>query len=155
MARTASQLVEELIDGVTGRDWDGLAQLYRPDAVVDQPFQLPEPARLRGRKELVEHFERAGKLPLRLQARNVVIHETRDPAIVIAEFDYEGENTATGVRFHFPNVFVVEARDGLIARTRDYSNHAVIAAAFGRLQSACTAVQEALAGPSGHGRPRG
>jgi hypothetical protein len=46
----------------------------------------------------------------------------------------------------------VEARDGLIARTRDYSNQSVVAAAFGRLQSACAT---ALAGPSGHGQPRG
>jgi uncharacterized protein len=52
---------------------------------------------------------------------------------VVAEFDYRARNTATGASFTVANVFVVRVRDGLIVESRDYSNHVMFAAAFGRL----------------------
>jgi uncharacterized protein len=78
---------------------------------------------------------------LRLVAHNVVVHETTDPEVIVAEFDYdvtgrEGAVTAA-------NVQVLRVRDGLITATRDYHDHLAIARATGGLP-ALTAV---LAGP--------
>jgi ketosteroid isomerase-like protein len=139
--RTAADCARALVDGVADEDWSGLPALYSDDAVVDQPLQLPDPVRLRGRAEIARHFQAAAGLPLRLSARNVRIRETSDPDVVVVEFDYDGRNLETGVDFTFANIFVVQVREGQIVHTRDYSNHAVIAAAFGRLTDASAELQ--------------
>jgi ketosteroid isomerase-like protein len=110
-----------------------LPELYAVDAVVEQPFALPHPVRLVGREALARHFDAAARLPLRMHAVNVVIHDTRDGEVVVAEFDYDACNTKTGARFRVGNVFVVRVRDGRIAFSRDYTNHVMFAAAFDRL----------------------
>jgi ketosteroid isomerase-like protein len=58
------------------------------------------------------------------------VHETADPEVIVAEFDYEGRVTTTGHAFRFSNVQFVRVRDGLIAETRDYHDHARIGAAL-------------------------
>jgi ketosteroid isomerase-like protein len=133
MTASPEDVLRRLIDGVTERRWDDLPSLYAADTVVEHPLALPSPTRLVGRAALAAHFAAAGELPLRMRAENVVIHPGADPELVVGEFDYFGENTATGVGFRFANVFVVRVRDGLIVRSRDYSDHARLAAAFGRL----------------------
>jgi uncharacterized protein len=111
--------------------------------VVHHPMQLPVPVKIEGRRALAEHFRRAAQLPLEMTAENVMIHETVDPELVVAEFDYRARNTATGGSFTVVNVFVVRVREGLIVESRDYSNHVMFAAAFGRLH----AVADRLAHP--------
>src|SRR5689334_5942202 len=135
MTRTPRQVVEELIEGVPARRWDTLPDLYAPGAVVHHPMQLPVPVTIEGRQALAEHFQRAAQLPLEMTAENVVIHQTVDPELVVAEFDYRARNTATGADFTVANVFLVRVRDGLIVESRDYSNHVMFAAAFGRLHA--------------------
>jgi len=145
MQRTPRQVLEELIDSVPARRFEALPDLYAPDAVVHHPMQLPVPATIEGRNALAEHFQRAAQLPLEMRAENVVIHQTADPEVVIAEFDYWARNIATGAEFTVANVFVVRVREGLIVESRDYSNHVMFAAAFGRLH----AVADELAGARG------
>lgn len=68
---------------------------------------------------------------LRLVAHHVVIHETTDPEVVVAEFDYEitgSEGTTTAA-----NIQVLRVRDGLITATRDYHDHLAIARMTGGL----------------------
>jgi ketosteroid isomerase-like protein len=142
--RSPGECVEQMLRGVAEQDWGGLPALYSDEVVVDHPFQLPRPTRLRGRRALAEHFAFAGTLPLRMTAHNLVIHATGDPQTVVAEFDYHGQNTRTGARFSVPNIYVVRARDGLIVESRDYSNHAVLAAAFGRLDDVCAGLNAEL-----------
>jgi ketosteroid isomerase-like protein len=128
-------VLEQLIEGVPARRWAELPDLYHEDAVVEQPMALPRPVRLTGRRELAEHFAAASRLPLEMRAVDVVVRETTDPAIVVGEFAYDCLNEVTGRRFRVPNVFVVEVRDGLIVRSRDYTQHALFAWAFGRLDA--------------------
>ena len=78
-----------------------------------------------------------------LDARNVVIHETSDPEVIIGEFDYHGQVIATGRSFTVGAVFVLRARDGKIVTSRDYVNHLALNAAIERLP----AVVAAFAGP--------
>jgi ketosteroid isomerase-like protein len=134
MERTPREVVQQLIAGVPAREWAALPHLYAADAVVEQPMALPRPVRLVGRAELERHFAAAARLPLEVRAINVVLHDTSDSEVVVAEFDYAARNTATGAAFTVANVFVVRVRHGLIVSSRDYSNQALFAAAFNRIE---------------------
>ena len=63
-----------------------------------------------------------------LRAGNVVVHHTDDPEVIIAEFDYHGQVSTTGRSFQVANIQVLRVRDGQIVSSRDYHNHAAIAA---------------------------
>lgn len=67
---------------------------------------------------------------MRLTPERVTIHETTDPEVVIAEYDYRGEVKATGHVFVVSNVQIVRVRDGRIIRSRDFHDHAAMAAAL-------------------------
>jgi ketosteroid isomerase-like protein len=123
-------VVERLLAGAGEGPSANLADLYADDAVVELPFAKPAGLRLVGRAEIREHFQRAGALPLRLQPVRVHLHETRDPAVVVAEYDYEGEVTTTGATFVVANVQIVTVREELIVASRDFHDHAAIAAAL-------------------------
>jgi ketosteroid isomerase-like protein len=58
-----------------------------------------------------------------MTARNVVVHQTADPEVIVAEFEYAGRNTETGRDFVVPNVFVMRVREGRIVESRDYAHH--------------------------------
>jgi ketosteroid isomerase-like protein len=125
---------------VTGRGWDSLPALYAEDTVVDHPMAIPAPTRIAGREGIRRHFDMARGLPLELSARNVVVHETTDPEVIVAEFDYDGRITTTGRTFTIHNIFVLRVRDGLIVESRDYANHLVLADALGRLPDVVAAL---------------
>ncbi len=110
-----------LIDGVTGRRWDELPDLYATDTVVTHPFGAVPP--LHGREALRAHFAAASNLPLEMRAEDIVVHETADPEVVIGEFVYRGRNTATGREFAARNIFVLRVRDGQVVESRDYADH--------------------------------
>lgn len=113
---------QRLIDGITAPQSEGLPRLYAEDAVVVHPFARPA-SRLVGREALRAHFARLEALPMELKARNVVVHQTADPEVIIAEFEYEGRNTETGREFVVPNIFVMRIRGGRIVESRDYAHH--------------------------------
>jgi len=131
MSLSAREVFDRLITGISESRWQDLADLYAEDAVVDQPFMVPEPGRIHGREQVRAHFLAAVGLPLELRARNVVVHETGDPEVVIAEFDYDVRNTATRRESTVANVQVLRVRDGLIVATRDYHDHLRLAATSG------------------------
>lgn len=104
--------------------------MYAEDAVVDYPFALPSgPARLAGRSAIRRYFAAVARLPLELKAHHVVVHETKDPEVVVAEYDYAGLVTTTGRSFQVSNIQVSRVRGGLIVTSRDYHNHPVLAGA--------------------------
>jgi ketosteroid isomerase-like protein len=100
--------------------WTDLADLYAEDAVVHQPYARPEPAVIAGREALRRRFAAAARLPVRLRPADVVIHETADPEVVVAEFDYDVTVPATGESFRTANVIVLRIRDGRIVSSRDF-----------------------------------
>lgn len=115
--------------GISAGRWHELAALYAEDAVVDQPF-APAPRRLAGRAAIDRHFRAAAAGPLELRARDVMVHETADPEVIVAEFGYDGRVTTTGRTFRVANIQVLRIRDGLIVRTRDYHDHPGLARAL-------------------------
>jgi uncharacterized protein len=127
------EIFARLLDGVTGRALDDLHLLYAEDAIVEHPFATTAARRLEGREALRQHFAGAAGAPLEMHASNIVIHDTTDPEVIVAEFDYHGRVTTTGRTFTIPNIFVIRVHDGQIVSSRDYVNHAALAAAFDRL----------------------
>ncbi|GAA1907448.1 hypothetical protein GCM10009753_42850 [Streptantibioticus ferralitis] len=137
---TPRQVFERLPDGITKREPDQLPDLYAEDAVVEVLFAIPKPLRLVGRETLRTHFGGAVDRPWELRAQNVVIHETADPEVIVAEYDYKGRITTTGRSFRGANVIVLRVRDGKIVSSRDYHNHLVLAEALGNLPEVVSAL---------------
>jgi uncharacterized protein len=122
------EVVESLIRGLSEGTWEELSQLYAEDAVVEHPYAVQGPSRIEGRAVLHERFMGAIARAFELSAHNLVVRQTDDPEVVVAEYDYEIRVPKTGKVFETANVLVVRVRDGLIVHSRDYHNHHAIAA---------------------------
>ncbi|VVJ23836.1 Uncharacterised protein [Amycolatopsis camponoti] len=115
--------------------WDDLADCYAEDVVLEMPFTLPGVPRLtRGREELRRRFRRAGGVRRVTKADRVVVHETADPAVLVAEFDLHQE--MAGESFVATYVMVLTIENGLITHTRDYTDTAAAAERFKALSPA-------------------
>jgi uncharacterized protein len=141
-AASPREVIERLLDGIAEGRWQELHELYAEDATIDYPFALPAARRLDGRDVIRRYFEAAAKLPLKLRARNFHVYETRDPEVVIVEYDYDGLATGTGQSFQVSNIQVSRIRDGVIVGSRDYHNHAVLADATGQLSAVLSAMSQ-------------
>ena len=73
----------------------------------------------------------------------MVIHETADPGVVIAEYRLDGELAESAEPFSLRFVMVMTIRDGQIVHTRDYSDPIAGAWALGRVPQ----LLAALTGP--------
>ncbi|SNQ46155.1 conserved hypothetical protein [Frankia canadensis] len=130
------------------RQLDALAGLYGERTDVRHPFAPSGDQPLRTRAELRQHFagsaERAAGV-WSFAPTDMVVHQTADPEVVVAEFAYVG--TADRGEFAVPCVFVVRVRDGQIVESRDYGDHVGFARAFGRLEPLARALLDD-AGPA-------
>jgi uncharacterized protein len=147
MSGTASprEVFERLSRGITEGRWADLADLYAEDAVAEMPLAAPERGRVAGREVIRSHFLAAAGGPLQLSAGNVVVHETTDPEVIIAEFDYDVLHVPTGRRLTAANVQILRIRNGLILSTRDYHDHLRLAAAGGRAEELAAALRATVA----------
>ncbi|GII32814.1 nuclear transport factor 2 family protein [Planotetraspora mira] len=106
------------------------------DLVVEWPFNLPgRPRRIEGRAafEAIAGPGRAA-LPVRFEEfRDLVIHETADPEVIIAEYLLAGTVLTTGRQASAGFVTVLRVRDGKIVHVREYQDGPAIAAALGEL----------------------
>lgn len=123
-----------MVQGVSDKRWDELPAFYAEDTVVTHPMHPDQPPPLRGRVQIAAHFRAAaegGAAGVDFQPRNVVVHQTADPEVVVAEFDYVGTAQDGAVPLLVRNVFVLRVRDGLIVESRDYADHHAFARARG------------------------
>jgi ketosteroid isomerase-like protein len=125
MTASPREVAQHLVRGISEQRWTELPDLYAEDAVVELPFS-PRPTTMRGRAALAAHFAGAADRPLRVTAKNVVVHETTDPEVVVVEYDYDVD--ASGRTGTVGNVLILRVRDGRIVTSRDYHDHAAIAA---------------------------
>jgi uncharacterized protein len=128
------------MQGISEGAWPELHAWFSDDAVIEYLFALPAPTRLEGIEAIRKYFAAISAYPMKLNAQNMVVHQTSDPEVVVAEWDYEGRVTTTSQTFRVSNITVTRVRNGKIVASRDYHNHAVLAAVMGRLP----AVVEAL-----------
>lgn len=126
MADSPREVFDKLLSGIVDRDFADLWQLYAPDTVVTQPYTLPEPTTLSGQDTLRKHFSNAAP-PFTMRAENVVVRDTTDPEVIVAEYDYVITNPATNKSITTANVIIMRVRDGQIVESHDYHNHAAFA----------------------------
>ena len=117
--RTPRDAFLSLIEGVGNQQWEQLPNLYSADASVRHPFATDESALLVGRDQLREHFVSVKRMGITMKAHDVVVHETKDPEVVVGEFTYHGRD-GQGASFMVAAIFVVRVRKGEIIESRDY-----------------------------------
>jgi uncharacterized protein len=137
-----SEVFLALVNGVAEGRWEELPSLYAEQTDVVHPFDpLRQPA-LRTRDELREHFAAAGPtLTQPRRAANITIHQTTDPEVIVAEFEYQGTDGDTGEPYALPGIFVLRVRNGEIVSSRDYFDHLTSARVRGQLDALVAAVR--------------
>lgn len=134
----------ELVHGVCDRKWDDLPGLYAEHTNVVHPLDPFRAPPLLTREQLHEHFAGSDDVigDVRFEPANITIHETADPEVIVAEFEYRGTVPGTGEPFALPGIFVIRVRDGQIVSSRDYVDHLGLARALGRLDEIVTALKD-------------
>jgi ketosteroid isomerase-like protein len=145
---TPEEVFLKLVHGVADRDFDVLPGLYAERTDVRHPMNLYGDHPLLSRDALREHFGVTGPRVtevVRFQPANVRVHQTTDPEVVVAEFEYAGTVLATGEPFTVPAIFVLRVRDGLIVESRDYIDHLAMIRARGQVEELVTHLREPAA----------
>lgn len=103
---------------------DQMAEVFAPDGVTEFPFRLPGiPRRVEGRENVRAWLARAVGRAFRFEEyRDVVVHDTTDPEVIVVEHAIAGTTFADGQPAHISYVYVLRARDGEIVLLRDYAN---------------------------------
>jgi uncharacterized protein len=132
MTPTARDTVERLLRAGREMDVETLVDLMDPDGYLEWPYRPPGvPARLRGRAEIRSYLTTAAKGFVTFdEFRDLVIHETTDPEVIIVEYEADGTVVATGAPFHQTVIAVFRVRDGRILSYRDYLNPLPLAEAL-------------------------
>jgi uncharacterized protein len=134
--RSPRETVEQLLRAAVSENRGDMADCYAPEVVIELPFAVEAlyPSRIAATREQLRARFQAGAGDRRYSGlSNVAIHETADPEVVIAEYQLNGEMTATGESFAVRFIMVITVRDGHIVHTRDYSNPIAGAQLLGRL----------------------
>jgi ketosteroid isomerase-like protein len=142
---TPREVFDRLSAGITEGRWAELSALYAEDTVIEHPQRPPAPTRIEGRQTIHEHFTGGLAASVRMRRHNVVVHETTDPEVIVAEYDYSGESLTTGKSFEAANIQVLRIRDGLIVFSRDYHDYLKITAARDGLAQLAEAAEQANA----------
>ncbi|WP_406065404.1 nuclear transport factor 2 family protein [Micromonospora sp. NBC_00860] len=105
------------------------------DVVIETPFAEPgRPTRIEGKQRVLKYTQ-AGRaaFPVRFDdCRNLVLHETADPEVIVVEYELVGTHTATGVTASAPFIGVLQTRDGKLVHWREYQHTLAIAQAVGQ-----------------------
>src|SRR6266545_6759525 len=141
--RSPREVFHALVHGVADRRYDDVIHLYAEQTHVEHPFDPLRAPALRTRDDLRAHFRPAatGEPKVRRQPANITIHQTTDPEVIVAEFQYQGTVIETGEPFSLPCIFVLRVRDGHIVESRDYLDHLGSARALGQLDELVAAIK--------------
>ncbi|QKW38475.1 nuclear transport factor 2 family protein [Actinomadura sp. NAK00032] len=145
MTETPRDIFLKLVHGVCEERWADVVDLYAEQTDVSHPFHPLGAPPMLSREELRTHFG-GGPQPyqgttLRRRPTRINVHETTDPEVIVAEFQYEGVVVETGEPFTIPGIFVMRVRDGKIVESRDYLDHLRSAAARDQLPEVLNAIQ--------------
>ncbi|MDL4820303.1 nuclear transport factor 2 family protein [Actinomadura opuntiae] len=115
--------------GGAGLDEEMLAE----DVVIEMPFAPDGHARrMEGRAAIAARLrEGRAALPIIFEEfRDVVIHETADPEVIVAEYVMVATMPARGRRASANFAVVLRARDGRVVHWREYQDRAAITEAL-------------------------
>ncbi|MER7988196.1 nuclear transport factor 2 family protein [Streptomyces noursei] len=138
MPQTPRQLLERFQQAMLDFSPDALADLFAEDAVYELPFLAPrrEASRYEGREQIRAGFARARASPHPSPVvgfRDVRVHDTADPELIIAEHEFDAVNHATGESFTSGSVLFLQVRGAQIIHVRDYADILRLSAGLGRL----------------------
>ncbi|MEU7799898.1 nuclear transport factor 2 family protein [Micromonospora arborensis] len=124
MIVTSREIVEQVLRAGRELDIERFVGLMAPDGYIEWPYRPPGvPARVHGRAEIRRHLTETAEGFIRIvEHRDVVVHETTDPEVVIVEYEAHGTLVATGAAFEQMVIAVFRIRDGQILSYRDYIN---------------------------------
>lgn len=134
--RSPRQLLAAFHQAMLAKSADDLADLHAEDAVYEFPLLTPgRPERYVGREEIRQGFGAAwAAAPVRVtDIIDVVVHETSDPQVLIAEQKVVAVITDNGHRFQLPFLLILWVEESKIVRTRDYADALRGALELGRL----------------------
>ena len=117
---TPREVFQQLVDGMVGKKWEQLPELFAEDVVVFHPLSTGPEARIEGREKVREHFARMAGFDADLEIEDIVVYETTDPEVVVCEQTMR--TSFGGKEVSMPGIRVMRVRDGLIVSSRDYGN---------------------------------
>jgi ketosteroid isomerase-like protein len=129
----ALEVLERMREAAIARSAEDMSSVYAADAVHEFPFTRPGvPSRMEGRDAIMSLITAFWSTsPLRYERyRTIAIHDTADPDTIVVEQEVQGTSSTTG-SFVLPNIVVLKARHGEIARLRDYANILAVEEATG------------------------
>jgi ketosteroid isomerase-like protein len=132
MTATPREIVERLLRAGRQLDIETVVGLMAPDGYIEWPYRPPGvPARLQGRTEIHSYLTEVAKAFIRFdEYRDVVVHETTDPEVIIVEYEAHGTVITTGAPFQQTVIAVFRIRSGQILSYRDYINPLPLAEAL-------------------------
>ncbi|TDW87848.1 ketosteroid isomerase-like protein [Kribbella pratensis] len=148
---TPEEVFLKLVHGVADRDFAVLPELYAEQTDVRHPMNPYGDHPLLSRDALREHFGGVGPQVaevVHFQPDNIRVHQTIDPEVIVAEFEYAGTVVATGEPFRVPGIFVLRVRDGLIVESRDYIDHLAMIRARGQVDQLVAHLTEPAGAPA-------
>ncbi len=98
-------------------------EMMSEDFVMEFPYARPGmPTRVEGRTNVLMHLAKVGQDVAVDSASDLVVHETKDPEVVILEFEGHGRSVRTGEPYEQRYISVIRARGGKIVHFKDYWN---------------------------------
>ena len=136
--------VERFLTAVVSPAPGDMADCYADQVVIEMPFAAGLAlARMETTREEIRQRFTAGAASRRYTGlRDVRVHETADPDVVILEYTLDGTRLSDGEPFAMTFAMVLTFRDGLIAHSRDYSDPIAGARALGRLPALAAALTQ-------------
>jgi uncharacterized protein len=141
--RSPRETVEQLLQAAISAAPGDMADCYAPDVVIEMPFAVAGlyPSRIETTREELRARYQAGTASRRYKSlTNVTVHETADPDVIVAEYQLNGEMTATGEPFSLRFAMVITVTGGYIVHSRDYSDPIAGARLLGRLPDLVSAL---------------
>lgn len=134
-AGTPRATVERFLRAAVSPTPGDMADCYADRVVIEMPFASGlVPERLEHtREELRQRFADGAASRRYTGVRDVHIHQTSDPDVLVLEYRLDGTRLADNEPFSMAFVMVLTFRDGLIAHSRDYTDPIAGARALGRL----------------------
>jgi ketosteroid isomerase-like protein len=127
------------------------AEELADDVVIETPFSPPGARRIEGKENwLAFTGPQRARPPVRFEdCREIAIHQTVDPEVIIVEYELTATVTTTGFRSSAAFVGVLRVRDGKTLMWREYQNVLAMSLALGTLPQVVEAYQSGAAEAAG------
>ncbi|WP_033338761.1 nuclear transport factor 2 family protein [Catenuloplanes japonicus] len=118
-----SEVFRRATDALLAHDMAAFIALYADDAVMEFPFAPPgRPQRLNGRAEVEAYLDGYTDMVNIQRIHDVIVHETADPDVIVAEMAASGLIVAGGAPYTARYIAVLTIVGDRIRHYRDYWN---------------------------------